>query len=140
MGIEGRAVARLAKVLELAVADADLSIPQYRMLILLADGSAAASELAGKLDVSPPSVTSLIDGLVARGLVERRPAAADRRRVDHLLTAKGLEVLAHADRAASAQLAAVAAAALGGRGRGAMDSLAVWEDAMNRYRDAQMRR
>jgi DNA-binding MarR family transcriptional regulator len=137
-GVAGRAVARLAKVLELAVAEADLSIPQYRMLILLADGSAAASELAGKLDVSPPSVTSLIDGLVARGLVERRPARDDRRRVDHLLTPKGLAVLGDADRAAAAELATVAGAAPSGRGRAALDALAVWEDAMNRYRDARM--
>jgi DNA-binding MarR family transcriptional regulator len=108
------------------------------MLILLADGSAAASELAGKLDVSPPSVTSLIDGLVARGLVERRPARDDRRRVDHLLTPKGLAVLGDADRAAAAELATVAGAAPSGRGRAALDALAVWEDAMNRYRDARM--
>jgi long-chain acyl-CoA synthetase len=133
-------VARLAKVLELAVAEADLSIPQYRMLILLADGSAAASELASKLDVSPPSVTALIDGLVARGLVQRRPAPADRRRVDHLLTAKGQAVLHDADRAAAAQLAAVAAAAPPGRGRAALDSLAVWDGAMNHYRDERMGR
>jgi DNA-binding MarR family transcriptional regulator len=140
VSVEGRAVARLAKVLELAVAEADLSVPQYRVLILLADGSAAASVLAGKLDVSPPSVTSLIDGLVARGLVERRPASADRRRVDHLLTSKGLAVLADADRAAASRLAAVAAAAPSGQGRGALEALAVWEDALNRYRDAQMGR
>jgi len=139
-GLAGRAVARLAKVLELAVAEADLSIPQYRMLILLADGSAAASELAGKLDVSPPSVTSLIDGLVARGLVQRRPAAGDRRRVDHLLTAKGHAVLRDADRAAAVQLASVAAAAEPGQAQAALDALAIWGGAMDRYRDEQMGR
>ena len=67
----------------------DLSLPQYRVLALLGDGSTASSWLADRLTVSPPSVTAVVDGLVARGLVERTPDPADRRRLNLVLTADG---------------------------------------------------
>ena len=71
-----RAAARLGKVVEKAVGEVDLTLPQYRMLAFLAEGTSAASVLAGNLAVSKPSLTALADGLVARGLVERRPPPA----------------------------------------------------------------
>jgi long-chain acyl-CoA synthetase len=140
MSLEGRAVARLAKVLELALVEVDLSPSQYRMLLLLADGSAGASALASRLDVSPPSVTALIDGLVARGLVGRRPGIADRRKVEHQLTAKGRALLDDADQAAAARLAEVAAYAPAGRAGSALSALTDWSEAMSAYRDARMAR
>ena len=69
----GRVVARLARQVELALATVDLTLPQYRVLILLGEGKEAASALADKLAVSRPSVTGVVDGLVARGLVQREP-------------------------------------------------------------------
>ena len=53
--------------------------------------------LADKLAVSRPSVTGVVDGLVARGLVRREHSDADRRRVSHDLTPDGHAVLAAAD-------------------------------------------
>jgi long-chain acyl-CoA synthetase len=138
VSIEGRAVARLAKLLELALAEVDLSPSQYRVLMLLADGSTAASTLASKLAVSPPSVTAMIDGLVARGLVVRRAFADDRRRVDHLLTPKGAALLQDADRAAALRLDEVAAHAPSGEL--ALSALGIWSEAMDSYREAQMAR
>ena len=69
----GRIAAWLSKVVELALAPVDLSMPQYRVLAILAGGSAAASGLAKSLDVRPPSVTALIDGRLpwARGQAPR---------------------------------------------------------------------
>ena len=133
-------MARLAKLLELALAEIDLSPSQYRVLMLLADGSTAASTLASKLAVSPPSVTAMIDGLVARGLVQRRASASDRRRVDHLLTRKGVSMLEDADRVAARRLADVAAHAPSESGEEALVALGTWMVAMNSYRDAQMAR
>ncbi len=104
----GRAVARLAKQVERALVPLDLSLPQYRVLALLGDGSSASSVLARQLAVSPPSVTALIDGLVARDLVERRADPQDRRRLTLLLTAGGQQILADADTAAEARLAGIA--------------------------------
>lgn len=104
-----RATARLAKVCEIALRDVELSVPQYRLLSYLADGSAAAASLAERLIVSRPSVTTLVDGLVARGLVERQPDPEDRRRVDHLLTPEGRRTLQRADRTVADMLRSLVA-------------------------------
>lgn len=83
----------------MALRGVELSLPQYRLLTYLAEGSAAAAALAERLIVSRPSVTTLVDGLVDRGMVERQPDPVDRRRVDHLLTSSGREALSRADAA-----------------------------------------
>ena len=75
----GRTAAWLAKQVELALVSADLSLPQYRILGLLTEGSAVSSSLAERLAVRPPSITAVVDGLVSRSLVERRHAEDDRR-------------------------------------------------------------
>jgi len=100
----GRTIARMARQVECAVATADLTLAQYRVLGILGEGREAASALAEKLAVSRPSVTGVVDGLVARGLVHRGPADGDRRRVDIDLTAAGRELLAAADDAVDARL------------------------------------
>jgi long-chain acyl-CoA synthetase len=69
----GRTAAWLAKQVEIGLSSAELSLPQYRVLGLLDESSAVSSDLAERLAVRPPSVTAIVDGLVARGLVERRP-------------------------------------------------------------------
>lgn len=101
-----RVLARLSKVVESSLGD-DLSLPQYRLLAFLSQGDWAASALADRLDVSRPSITSLVDGLVKRGLVERRPSTDDRRRIDHVLTAEGKAALEAADERGDAAIKAV---------------------------------
>jgi long-chain acyl-CoA synthetase len=97
-------LARLTRVVESALGDDDLSLSQYRLLAFLAQGDWAASVLADRLNVSRPSITGLVDGLVKRGLVERRPSADDRRRIDHVLTDAGRRTLVEADERADARL------------------------------------
>lgn len=103
----GRTAAWLAKQVEIGLGTVDLSLPQYRILGLLDESSAASSHLAERLAVRPPTVTSVADGLVAKGLVERCAVAGDRRRVDHVLTAEGHRVLAEADMAVDTRLRGV---------------------------------
>ncbi len=86
VGTYGRVAAWLSKRVEVALAQVDLTLPQYRVLGILAEGAAAASGLADRLAVRRPSITALIDGLVARGLVDRRQEDTDRRRVALRLT------------------------------------------------------
>jgi DNA-binding MarR family transcriptional regulator/AcrR family transcriptional regulator len=129
----GRVAVRLAKHVEIALGRVELSLAQYRVLVLLERGSAAASALASKLVVSPPSVTAIIDGLVARGLVQRRPVAADRRRVDHVLTAEGRRVLRAADAAVGARLADIARYLPPARRAVAAEGLQSWLEAMDAY-------
>ena len=105
----GGAVARLAKQVEVALTPLDLSLPQYRVLALLGEGSTASSVLARRLAVSPPSVTVVVDGLVGRGLVERQADPEDRRRLTLLLTRDGAKLLVAADAAAEARLDEIAA-------------------------------
>jgi len=95
----GRTIARLARLVELAVATVDITLSQYRVLGILGDGHEAASALAEKLAVSRPSLTGVVDGLVARGLVLRNPNGSDRRRVEVDLTEAGRAVLLAADAA-----------------------------------------
>jgi len=108
-GSPARVLARLTRVVESALGDDDLSLSQYRLLAFLAQGDWAASALADRLDVSRPSITGLVDGLVKRGLVERRPSADDRRRIDHVLTTAGRKTLREADERADTRLRKVLA-------------------------------
>jgi len=69
------------------------------VLAILEEGCEASSKLAEKLAVSRPSVTGVVDGLVARGLVRRNPGDHDRRRIDLDLTEPGRAALIAADAA-----------------------------------------
>jgi long-chain acyl-CoA synthetase len=135
-----RAAARLGKVMEKAVGEVDLTLPQYRMLAHLASGTEAASVLAGNLAVSRPSLTALADGLVARGLVERRPAPGDRRRVDHVLTDEGRAALAAGDEAAERRLADLLAHLPRGARRKAAEGLGLWLEALDAARADRLAR
>lgn len=99
-----RGAALLAKSVEIALQAVDLSPSQYRLLTFLADASSAATALAARLDVTRPSLTALVDGLVARGFVERLPDAEDRRRVTHEISDAGRKAVAAADQAIQARL------------------------------------
>ncbi len=87
-----------------------LSIPQFRTLMFLRrrEGS-SLSDAAEHLGLALPSVSKLIDGLVARGMVRRRPHPGDRRRMTLALTGDGREALQAAREATQAHLAAVLA-------------------------------
>jgi long-chain acyl-CoA synthetase len=135
----GRIAAWLSKVVELSLASVDLSMPQYRVLAILAGGSAAASGLAKSLDVRPPSVTALIDGLVARGLVDRRQEDSDRRRVALRITEEGTRVVAEADIAVNEQLAHIAAYLPSKDEVMALRALELWGKALAEAREARNR-
>jgi long-chain acyl-CoA synthetase len=107
-GGPARVVARLAKQVERALTDVDLSLSQYRVLGNLAEGPSLASTLAERLIVSRPSITALADGLVERGLVTRMGSEGDRRRVMHVLTDEGRKVVDSADRAIEERLGMLA--------------------------------
>ena len=130
VGSYGRVAAWLAKRIEVALAAVDLTPPQYRVMGLLAEGSSAASGLADRLAVRRPSITAVIDGLVARGLVDRRQEDTDRRRVSLRLTEEGARILAEADRALDAHLEAIAANLPAKEEATALRSLLLWGRAM----------
>lgn len=132
----GRVIARLARQVELALAGVDLTLPQYRLLILLGEGNEAASALADKLAVSRPSVTGVVDGLVTRGLVQRDHDPCDRRRVGHSLTGEGRRLLAVADAEVQSRLSDIADYRPDGPGA-ALEGLGPWQEALGAYRSAR---
>lgn len=67
----------------------DLAPHQFSVLVRLEDGPRTPKELAEIEQVSAPSVTRTVGGLVERGLVERSDDPADGRQVILSLTAQG---------------------------------------------------
>ena len=126
----GHAAARLARQLDLALAEVDLSLPQYRLLVYLTLGESKPSDLAPRLGITRPSVTALVDGMVARGLVDRQPDTDDRRRVRHRVTPAGRQALAAADRGVDERLRALAAHLPSTEAERALAGLALWNDAV----------
>jgi DNA-binding MarR family transcriptional regulator len=90
-------LARLARFLERACTD--LTLSQYRLLAMIADGAERASEIAGRLALTKPTVSATIDTLVERGLVTRTTADDDRRALRLQITAEGRAVVGAAERA-----------------------------------------
>jgi|SoiMethySBSTD1v2_1073268.scaffolds.fasta_scaffold1819923_2 DNA-binding MarR family transcriptional regulator len=132
-----RAVARLSKVVERALEEVDLSLPQYRLMVLLVDGSAVATALARRLTVSRPSITALADGLVLRGFVERVPDVRDRRCVTHSLTPAGHAALERGDAAIRGRLEGTVAHLPARQRKAAIDGLGLWLEALDAAREAQ---
>jgi DNA-binding MarR family transcriptional regulator len=68
----------------------ELSYAQHSLLFGLSDGGAlSARELAVAADLSPATVTEMLDGLAAAGLVERVRSERDKRIVLTSLTERG---------------------------------------------------
>jgi long-chain acyl-CoA synthetase len=135
LGSYGRVAAWLSKRVEVALGTVDLTLPQFRVLGILAEGSSAASRLADRLAVRPPSITALIDGLVARGLVDRRQEEDDRRRVALRLTKEGERILTEADKAVDAYIASLAGYLPSKEEAMALRSLELWGRAMAASRE-----
>ena len=135
-GTYGRVAAWLSKRVEVALGTVDLTVPQFRVLGILAEGSSAASGLADRLAVRRPSITALVDGLVARGLVDRRQEDSDRRRVELRLTKDGERILAAADRAVDEYLVSIAGHLPAKDEAMALRSLELWGRAMVAHREA----
>ncbi len=130
-------VARLARHMERVLGTLDLSLPQFRILAQLAEGTAAASSLAERLAVSPPSITTVVDGLVARGLIERGLDPADRRRLPIGLTPRGAALLSEADAAVAARLRVIATSDDSADPTAALEGLRRWHTGLDAFRHAQ---
>jgi long-chain acyl-CoA synthetase len=123
---------------EVGLARVDLTPSQYRILMFLAAGDAQASIMADHLAVSRPSVTAVVDGLVARGLVDRRHDKQDRRRVGHSITEEGRRLLAAADSTLDQTLHEILQYSEGPAARRvALQGLAAWEEALEAKRAAR---
>ena len=75
---------------ELAGSGSGLTIAQFRCLKMVQRNAAVSlGDLADANGVSAPAMSKMVDGLVESGLLERRPASDDRRRLELTVTAAG---------------------------------------------------
>jgi long-chain acyl-CoA synthetase len=137
IGTYGRVAAWLSKRVEVALAEVDLTLPQYRVLGILVEGSAAASGLAGRLAVRPSSVTAIIDGLVAKGLVDRKHEEDDRRRIALRLTEEGARTLDAANSSVDEYLGSIAASLPPEDEIMVLRSLELWGQALAAFHHAR---
>jgi DNA-binding MarR family transcriptional regulator len=99
-----RVLARLARVAEQACQSVGISLPQYRLLVSISGRPQRASELARRVGVSRPTLTSLVDGLEQGGLLRRAPVPHDRRGIQLVPTAAGLAAIGRAEVAVSERI------------------------------------
>ena len=90
-----RTLARVARLLERSCGD--LTLPQYRLLAMVGDGNERATALAGRLALTKPSVSTMVDALVDRGFLVRAREVDDRRAVRLALTPTGRRTLRAAE-------------------------------------------
>jgi DNA-binding MarR family transcriptional regulator len=85
-----------------------LTLPQFRMLVVLDRGEAMnISRLGEHLDVTPSTAMRMVDRLVAAGMVRRESSDANRREVLVSPTPNGRRVVRTVTRRRRAELAAI---------------------------------
>jgi long-chain acyl-CoA synthetase len=75
---------------------ADMTLAQFRVLSVVTSSPERASRIAERADMSRPSLSGLLDGLVGRGWVQRRVVDGDRRGVRLEVTSEGHAALGRA--------------------------------------------
>ena len=85
VGISGRSIARV---------DETLTIPQFRVLVILShQGSMNLATLAGLLEVKPSAAGRMVDRLVSAGVIDRCPHPTSRRELLVVLSPRGRHVV-----------------------------------------------
>lgn len=114
-----------------SLADADdVTLPQFRALVVLADGDGVTvSQLAERLDIHPSSATRLCDRLVRKELVRRALRDDDRREIEIALDAKGRRLVDQVMARRRRELAAIAGQMSAGDLRNAITGLTAFAAA-----------
>lgn len=90
----------------LATVDEDVTLPQYRAVVVLAQhGPRRPADLAAALAVTPSTATRMCDRLVIKGLVVRDRSGADRRSVSVSLSPSGWDLVREVTRHRRGELA-----------------------------------
>jgi DNA-binding MarR family transcriptional regulator len=95
----------------LAVTEEQVTLPQYRVLVVIASrGPQRLGDLAEVLAINPSSATRVCDRLVAKQLVKRQRAASDRREIRLILSPAGRALVDEVTRQRRDDIAALLAA------------------------------
>ncbi|MGH2915267.1 MAG: MarR family winged helix-turn-helix transcriptional regulator [Solirubrobacteraceae bacterium] len=120
----------------LAVVAEDVTLPQYRTLVLLAgQGPQGTAELAAALGASPSTATRMCDRLVRKGLVRRRVRPQDRRQVAVALTEAGRRVVAEVTAHRRAEIARIVRAIPAARRPELVQALSAFAESAGELRD-----
>lgn len=113
-----------------SLADLDITLPQYRAVVVVAQRPGlGVGDLAEALEVHPTTATRMCDRLVAKRLLRRRSSAGDRRATELHLTAAGWRLLERvADRRRRA-IAEIVARMEPGDSAGAVRALRAFSEA-----------
>ena len=121
--LASRALVAIA-VRSLTATPADVTLAQYRLLVLLASrGPQIPSAIAADLGAAPSSVTRLCDRLVAKGLITRRGSTDNRREVLLSISAAGRQVVDAVTRMRRSEIERVVRAVPPGRRAGVIEAL-----------------
>lgn len=90
----GRASEQASAQFHAIVKARGISVPEWRVVGQLSSGPSTISHLADRALTQQPTMTKVIDRMVAEGLVVRLEDTADRRRVSVRLTEKGQRLAA----------------------------------------------
>ena len=86
----------LASIAAQSVAEVsgDLTLPQYRALVVLSSqGPQPMADLATALDINPSTASRLCDRLVRKCLIRREPSAVSRREVTVSISDRGAAIV-----------------------------------------------
>ena len=92
-----RTVAIVSRVFEQVCRDAQVSLPQYRLLLFLRHGPKRAGELAARAAIKRPTLTAIVAGLEKEGRLTRIADEVDGRGVRIEITPKGRAALEEAE-------------------------------------------
>lgn len=91
----------------LASSQADITLPQYRVLVLASRGPQRIRDLADHLGIDSSNATRACDRLQAKGLVNRHPDPDDRRSVRVSVSEAGAELVRVTTRTRKAEIARI---------------------------------
>lgn len=122
----------------LAESEEEISIPQYRALVVLGSrGPQRPVDLADSLGIDPSTATRLCDRLVRKRLISRRRRGADRREVRLELTARGSALLDDVTARRLREIERILLAVPAGERRGLVRAFAAFSNAAGEIPDAQ---
>ena len=114
----------------LASVEESLTLPQFRMLVVLESrGAMNISRLGEHLDVIPSTAMRMIDRLVAAGMLQRKPSSANRREILIDLTTKGGGTVRRATERRRAEIARIVASMPADQRAGLVTALTAFSEA-----------
>jgi DNA-binding MarR family transcriptional regulator len=94
----------LSMLIPTIIPEVDVSYQQLNVLYYVRAEDASMADIARVLGVAPTVITGLVDRLESLGLIRRESHPTDRRRIQLVLTEKGLEISQRVEREITARI------------------------------------